>query len=198
VLIDNRGGQAACSARRRGEGAPDGIHHRVSKRGRAYHQPEYGKSRLRYRKIFSRSRWWRRCRKMLWSRPMFRKDMSELIASQGAARKTQFASAVPAACRSGGRTAQADGKNRHRARPYRGAAPAVNDLLGQQVQMVFSICRCCCRKSRPAAKGNRDRRAGGVPTQWRCRHHEAHAGSFDRELVRHGRARRTPAPSAPP
>jgi hypothetical protein len=63
--------------------------------------------------------------------------MKELVALASAAGKLNFPP-VPAACASGGRTVKTDGKHRHRARAlsWRGA-PAVNDLLGQQVQMVF-------------------------------------------------------------
>ena len=77
--------------------------------------------------------------------------------------------------------------------PYRGAAPAINDLLGQQVQMTFLdlpviLPQIKAGTLRPIALGaphplaDRARRAdhGG----------SRHAGSADRKLVRHDRAGR--------
>ena len=55
--------------------------------------------------------------------------------------------------------------------PYRGAAPAVNDLLGQQVQMVFLdlpmiLPQIKAGKLKPIAIGARGARADRA---WRCR-----------------------------
>ena len=75
--------------------------------------------------------------------------------------------------------------------PYRGAAPAVNDLLGQQVQMVFLdlpvlLPQIKAGKLRPIAVGAHDARAERAerPDHRRSRH----ARPANRELVRHGRA----------
>ncbi len=70
--------------------------------------------------------------------------------------------------------------------PYRGAAPAVNDLLGQQVQMVFLdlpvlLPQIKAGKLRPIAVG--------APERARCSDHDRsrHARAANRKLVRHGR-----------
>ena len=77
--------------------------------------------------------------------------------------------------------------------PYRGAAPAVNDLLGQQVQMAFldlpvllpQIKAGTLRADRDRRAAARADRAGGADHR-----RSRHAGPADRELVRHGGARR--------
>ena len=75
--------------------------------------------------------------------------------------------------------------------PYRGAAPAVNDLLGQQVQMVFLdlpvlLPQIKAGKLRPIAVGSPTARSQRAR---RSDHRRSrHAQSADRELVRHGRA----------
>ena len=75
--------------------------------------------------------------------------------------------------------------------PYRGAAPAINDLLGQQVQMTFLDLPVLLPHIRagtlhPIALGARARRADRTR---RADHRGSrHAGSLDRELVRHDRA----------
>ena len=77
--------------------------------------------------------------------------------------------------------------------PYRGAAPAINDLLGQQVQMTFLdlpviLPHIKAGSLRPIALG----RAYAFAHRARRADHRGsrHAGSPDRELVRHDRARR--------
>ena len=75
--------------------------------------------------------------------------------------------------------------------PYRGAAPAITDLLGQQVQMTFLDLPAILPHIRsgalkPIALGTTTRAptAPDVPTTVEARH----AGADDRELVRHDRA----------
>ncbi len=75
--------------------------------------------------------------------------------------------------------------------PYRGAAPAVNDLLAQQVQMVFLdlpvlLPQIKAGKLKPIAVGTHAARAERAG----CANHRrsGHARSANRELVRHGRA----------
>ena len=75
--------------------------------------------------------------------------------------------------------------------PYRGAAPAVNDLLAQQVQMVFLdlpvlLPQIKAGKLKPIAVGTMQRvpSAPDVPTTVEA----GMAESADRKLVRHGRA----------
>ena len=77
--------------------------------------------------------------------------------------------------------------------PYRGAAPAVNDLLGQQVQMTFLdlpvlLPQVKAGTLRPIAIGASER----APTAMGGADHRRgrHARHDHRELVRHGRARR--------
>ena len=85
--------------------------------------------------------------------------------------------------------------------PYRGAAPAINDLLGQQVQMAFLdlpviLPHIKAGTLRPIALGAPRARAdrAGCADHGRSRH----ARSHDRELVRHGRAGGNAAlPSSP-
>ena len=75
--------------------------------------------------------------------------------------------------------------------PYRGAAPAINDLLGQQVQMTFLdlpvlLPQIKAGTLRPIALGAQDARADRAR---RADHGGSrHARSVDRELVRHDRA----------
>ena len=79
--------------------------------------------------------------------------------------------------------------------PYRGAAPAVNDLLGQQVQMAFLdlpvlLPQIKAGALRPIAIGSPRARADRAG---RADHGGSrHAGSADRKLVRHGGAGGTP------
>ena len=75
--------------------------------------------------------------------------------------------------------------------PYRGAAPAINDLLGQQVQMAFLdlpvlLPQIKAGKLRPIALGAPQR----VADRARRADHRGgrHARPADRKLVRHGRA----------
>ena len=76
--------------------------------------------------------------------------------------------------------------------PYRGAAPAINDLLGQQVQMTFLdlpvlLPQIKAGTLRPIALGAPERAptATGGADHRRSRH----ARHDHRELVRHGGAR---------
>ena len=77
--------------------------------------------------------------------------------------------------------------------PYRGAAPAINDLLGQQVQMAFLdlpvlLPHIKAGTLRPIALGAPQTRADLAR---RADHRGGrHAGPPDRKLVRHGRAGR--------
>ena len=77
--------------------------------------------------------------------------------------------------------------------PYRGAAPAINDLLGQQVQMTFLdlpviLPHIKAGTLRPIALGapTRSPTAPDVPTTAEV----GMPGSADRKLVRHDRAGR--------
>ena len=63
------------------------------------------------------------------------KDLVALVNAQPV--KFNFARPAPAACPPGRRIIQSDREDRITHVPYRGAAPAANDLLGEQVQMVF-------------------------------------------------------------
>ena len=67
------------------------------------------------------------------------KNMSELVAlAKAQPGKLNFASTGPGSLpHLAGELVQADREDRHRARALSGAAPAINDLLGQQVQMTF-------------------------------------------------------------
>ena len=77
--------------------------------------------------------------------------------------------------------------------PYRGAAPAMNDLLGQQVQMTFLDLPVLLPHIKAgSAAADRARRAAARADRARCADHggSRHARSADRELVRHDRAGR--------
>ncbi len=115
-------------------------------------------------------------------------------ARQGAAGQAQLRlvrSRQPAA--SGRRTVQTD---RPRSTScmcrYRGAAPAVNDLLDSRCRIVFLDLPGAARPFKPASSADRGRRAGARTERARCADDDRsrHAEPADRELVRHGGAGR--------
>ena len=182
--------------RRGRKGRPRRLHHRDLERGRARHQPEHGKGRLRYAEGFRAGDAGRHRARDAGGRDQRPRQGHEGTdrARQGAAGKTEFRlvrSRQPAA--SGGRTAQADGQHRHRARALprrraggeRPARPAGADDVPRSAGAVAAG-----QGRRPAA--DRDRRArAGADRDGGADHGRSRNARHDhRELVRHGGARR--------
>ncbi len=141
--------------------------------------------------------WWPRCPEMLVvATSVPANNMKELLAlAKAQPGKLNFASSGPGSLpHLAGEMFKLTAKIDIVHVPYRGAAPAVNDLLAQQVQMVFLdlpvlLPQVQAGKLRPIAVGAPRARADARPM---CRPPPKLAcpACSGRELVRHGGARR--------
>ena len=198
VLIDNRGGQAGVLGTDAvAKAAPDGYTIGIVSASALVINPTHGKGALRRREGFraghagddgagDAGRRQQRCPPS---------NMDELIAlAKAQPGKLNFASAgVGGLPHLAGELFKLTAKIDIVHVPYRGAAPAINDLLGQQVQMAFldlpvMLPHIKAGTLRPIALGAPQARADRAR---RADHRGSrHAGSPDRKLVRHGRAGR--------
>ena len=198
VIIDNRGGQARRARHRCGrEGSARRLHDRDRRaRARSSSTRRWKRSPTTSPKDFAPVTLVTTVPEMLVvASNVPAKNMDELVAlAKAQPGKLNFASAgVGGLPHLAGELLKLTAKIDIVHVPYRGAAPAINDLLGQQVQMAFldlpvllphikAGTAAADRAWRAAARADRARRAdhGGG----------RHAGSPDRKLVRHDRAGR--------
>ena len=141
VLIDNRGGQGGVLGTDAvAKAAPDGYTIAISSAGALAISPSMEKVAYDTRKDFQPITLVAKVPEMLVvATNVPAKDMSELIAlAKAQPGKLNFASSGPGSLpHLAGELLKLTAKIDIVHVPYRGAAPAVNDLLGQQVQMVF-------------------------------------------------------------
>ena len=141
VLIDNRGGQGGVLGTDAvAKAAPDGYTIAISSAGALAISPSMEKVAYDSRKDFQPITLVAKVPEMLVvATNVPAKDMSELIAlAKAQPGKLNFASSGPGSLpHLAGELLKLTAKIDIVHVPYRGAAPAVNDLLGQQVQMVF-------------------------------------------------------------
>ena len=141
VLIDNRGGQGGVLGTDAvAKAAPDGYTIAISSAGALAISPSMEKVAYDTRKDFQPITLVAKVPEMLVvATNVPAKDMSELIAlAKAQPGKFNFASSGPGSLpHLAGELLKLTAKIDIVHVPYRGAAPAVNDLLGQQVQMVF-------------------------------------------------------------
>jgi len=141
VLIDNRGGQGGVLGTDAvAKATPDGYTIAISSAGALAISPSMEKVAYDTRKDFQPITLVAKVPEMLVvATNVPAKDMSELIAlAKAQPGKLNFASSGPGSLpHLAGELLKLTAKIDIVHVPYRGAAPAVNDLLGQQVQMVF-------------------------------------------------------------
>jgi len=141
VLIDNRGGQGGVLGTDAvAKATPDGYTIAISSAGALTISPSMEKVAYDTRKDFQPITLVAKVPEMLVvATNVPAKDMSELIAlAKAQPGKLNFASSGPGSLpHLAGELLKLTAKIDIVHVPYRGAAPAVNDLLGQQVQMVF-------------------------------------------------------------
>ena len=195
VVIDNRGGQAGVLGTDAvAKAAPDGYTIGIVERERARHQPLMEKVAYDARKDLAPVTLVVTVPEMLVvASNVPANNMAELVAlAKAQPGKLNFASAGPGSLpHLAGELFKLTAKIDIVHVPYRGAAPAINDLLGQQVQMTFLdlpviLPQIKAGTLRPIALGAPQARADRA----RCADHRGsrHARSADRELVRHDRA----------
>ena len=143
VVIDNRGGAGGVARHRRGgEGRARWLHHRdhLSRRARDQHRAA-GEAALRHAQapqaghvggVGAGACWWRR-------RTFPPSNLAELVAlARAKPGSLNYASSGPGSMpHLAGELLKVAAKVDIVHVPYKGAAPAVNDLVGQQVQMAF-------------------------------------------------------------
>src|SRR6266403_3668519 len=141
VVIDNRGGQGGVLGTDAvAKAAPDGYTIAISSAGALAISPSMEKVAYDTRKDFQAITLVAKVPEMLVvATNVPAKDMSELIAlAKAQPGKLNFASSGPGSLpHLAGELLKLTAKIDIVHVPYRGAAPAVNDLLGQQVQMTF-------------------------------------------------------------